>query len=65
MISNRPFRSSIRYSVTFVLAMISMLGGCTKTGPINGVARIVQDNLQSTYNACFEENGERACSYQP
>jgi hypothetical protein len=45
--------------------MISMLGGCTKTGPINGVARIVQDNLQSTYNACFEENGERACSYQP
>jgi hypothetical protein len=33
--------------------------------PINGVARIVQDNLQSTYNACFEENGVKACSYQP
>jgi hypothetical protein len=32
---------------------------------INGVARIVQDDLQSTYNACFEEAGEKACAYRP
>lgn len=32
---------------------------------INGVAHIMQDNLQSTYNACFEEAGQKACSYRP
>ena len=29
--------------------------------PVNGVARIVQDDLQSTYNLSFET----ACSYDP
>jgi hypothetical protein len=29
--------------------------------PVNGVARIVQDDLQSTYNLCVET----ACSYDP
>lgn len=32
---------------------------------INGVARIVQDNLQNTYNACFEEGGQKNCTYKP
>ncbi len=32
---------------------------------VNGTARIVQDDLEGTYNACFEEGGQKACSYQP
>jgi len=32
---------------------------------INGVARIVQDDLENTYNACFEEAGQKACNIQP
>lgn len=32
---------------------------------INGVARIVQDVLQSTYNACFEEAGQTSCRHKP
>jgi hypothetical protein len=34
-------------------------------GAINGVARIVQDDLQGTYNACFEEDNKTNCSYTP
>ena len=32
---------------------------------VNGKARIVQDELQNTYDACFEEGGQKACSIQP
>ncbi len=32
---------------------------------INGTARIVQDDLEGTYNACFESDGQKACTYQP
>ena len=32
---------------------------------INGTARIVQDDLEGTYNACFKEATETACTYQP
>jgi hypothetical protein len=32
---------------------------------IDGVARIVQDNLEGTYNACFEEDGQTSCTYKP
>ena len=32
---------------------------------INGVARIVQDDLENTYDACFEEADQKACSFQP
>jgi len=32
---------------------------------INGTARIVQDDLEGTYNACFTQGGEAACSIQP
>src|SRR5262249_8069424 len=32
---------------------------------INGVARVVQDDLEGTYNACFEEAGQRNCTYVP
>ncbi len=32
---------------------------------VNGVARIVQDDLENTYDACFEEAGQKACSIMP
>jgi hypothetical protein len=32
---------------------------------INGVARIVQDDLQGTYNACFEADNQKNCSFMP
>jgi hypothetical protein len=32
---------------------------------VNGVARIVQDDLESTYDACFEEGGQKSCSIMP
>ena len=32
---------------------------------IEGTARIVQDDLEGTYNACFVQAGETACSFQP
>lgn len=34
-------------------------------GAINGTARIVQDDLEGTYNACFEEDGQSNCNYKP
>ena len=34
-------------------------------GAINGVARVVQDDLEDTYNACFEEASETNCTYKP
>ena len=32
---------------------------------INGKAWIVQDDLEGTYNACFIQDGQTACTYQP
>lgn len=32
---------------------------------INGKARIVQDDLENTYDACFVEGGQKACTFQP
>jgi hypothetical protein len=32
---------------------------------VNGLARIVQDDLENTYDACFEESGQKACSVMP
>ena len=32
---------------------------------ISGTARIVQDDLEGTYNACFVQGGQSACTYQP
>ena len=32
---------------------------------VNGKARIVQDDLQNTYDTCFEELGRKACSFTP
>jgi hypothetical protein len=32
---------------------------------VSGTARIVQDELEGTYNACFVQDGESACTYQP
>ncbi|MEJ2310072.1 MAG: hypothetical protein P8Z78_12265 [Gammaproteobacteria bacterium] len=34
-------------------------------GAINGLAHVVQDNLESTYNACFEADGQKNCTYVP
>ncbi len=32
---------------------------------VKGRAKIVQDDLENTYDACFEEGGEKSCSYKP
>ena len=32
---------------------------------VNGIAHITQDELENTYDACFEEEGQKACSVQP
>lgn len=32
---------------------------------IDGNARIVQDDLENTYDACFEAAGQKACTYKP
>jgi len=32
---------------------------------INGKAHITQDELQNTYDACFEQDGKKACSIKP
>jgi hypothetical protein len=34
-------------------------------GAIKGVARVVQDDLENTYNACFEEGGEKNYNFKP
>jgi hypothetical protein len=34
-------------------------------GAIDGTARIVQDDLEGTYNACFEANGKKNCTFKP
>jgi len=34
-------------------------------GVINGLAHVTQDDLENTYNACFEGDGKKNCSYQP
>ena len=32
---------------------------------VNGKARIVQGDLENTYDACFEEAGQRARCFKP
>jgi hypothetical protein len=32
---------------------------------VNGKAHIVQDDLDNTYDACFAEAGQKACSIKP
>lgn len=32
---------------------------------VNGLARIVQDDLESTYNACFEDGGKKNYNWKP
>jgi hypothetical protein len=34
-------------------------------GAIKGHARVVQDDLENTYNACFEQNGEKNYNFKP
>src|SRR5215471_15471352 len=34
-------------------------------GAVKGVARVVQDDLENTYNACFEEGGEKNYNFKP
>ena len=31
----------------------------------NGVVRIVQDDLKGPYDDCFEEAGQKNCTYKP
>jgi hypothetical protein len=32
---------------------------------VNGKEPITQDDLENTYDACFEEAGQKACSFKP
>lgn len=32
---------------------------------VNGNAKIVQDDLENTYDACFAEGDQKACSFTP
>ncbi len=34
-------------------------------GAINGVAHVTQDDLEDTYNACFEMDNQTNCTYKP
>ncbi len=34
-------------------------------GAIDGIAHVTQDNLENTYNACFELHGKTNCTYRP
>jgi len=34
-------------------------------GAINGLAHVTQDDLENTYNSCFEADGQKNCTYQP
>jgi hypothetical protein len=34
-------------------------------GAIDGIAHVTQDDLENTYNACFEANNQKNCSYKP
>jgi hypothetical protein len=34
-------------------------------GAINGLAHITQDDLENTYNSCFEADNQKNCTYQP
>lgn len=33
--------------------------------PVEGTARIVQDELQNTYDQCFDESGHSSCTFTP
>ena len=33
--------------------------------PVEGTARIVQDELQNTYDQCFDESGHSSCTFKP
>jgi hypothetical protein len=34
-------------------------------GVINGLAHVTQDDLENTYNACFEADNKKNCTYKP
>lgn len=34
-------------------------------GAIDGIAHVTQDDLENTYNACFEQGGQKNCTYKP
>ncbi len=34
-------------------------------GVINGLGHVTQDDLENTYNACFEANNQKNCTYKP
>jgi hypothetical protein len=44
---------------------IKVLGQDFGIGAINGTARVTQDDLENTYNACFEMDGQKNCTYKP
>jgi hypothetical protein len=44
---------------------VKVLDQDLKIQAVNGHARIVQDDLEGTYNACFEEGNQKNCTYKP
>ena len=32
---------------------------------IDGLAHVLQDDLENTYNSCFDANGQKNCTYKP
>ena len=32
---------------------------------IDGLAHVLQDDLENTYNSCFEANGQKNCTFMP
>jgi len=44
---------------------VKVLDQDLEIGAIDGVARIVQDDLEGTYNACFEAGNKESCTYKP
>jgi hypothetical protein len=44
---------------------VKVLGQDLGISAINGVAHITQDDLENTYNACFEAAGQKNCTFKP
>jgi hypothetical protein len=44
---------------------VKVLDADLEISAVNGVARIVQDDLENTYDACFENAGQKSCNILP
>jgi hypothetical protein len=44
---------------------VKVLDSDLRIGAINGLAHVTQDDLENTYNACFEMDDQKNCTYKP